>query len=98
MFKYLFALLIAPLLRPVLNAVLILLAIAFAVTIPARLWVLYVDPRPSDHLISMLNVATFALVSCVTVTWHVRRRHVVRRSYLARKRAGQQAGARRTRF
>ena len=62
MFKYLFALLIAPLLRPVLSAVLILLAVAFAVTIPARLWVMYVDPRPSDHLISVLNVATFVLL------------------------------------
>lgn len=75
MFKYLFALLIAPLLRPVLNAVLILLVVAFAVTIPARLWVIYVDPRPSDHLISVLNVATFALLLCVVLAWRVRWRH-----------------------
>lgn len=75
MFRYLVALLIAPLLRPVLNAVLILLAVAFAVTIPARLWVMYADPRPSDHLVSVLNVTTFALLLCVVVAWRVRRHH-----------------------
>ncbi len=88
MFKYLFALLIAPLLRPVLNAVLILLAVAFAVTIPARLWVMYVDPRPSGHLISVLNIATLAFIVCAVVAWHWRRRHARGQSHLRRRRAG----------
>ncbi len=88
MFKYLFALLIAPLMRPVLSAVLILLAVAFAITIPARLWVLYVDPRPSGHLISVLNIATFAFLVCAVVARRRRRHHVMRRSYLRRWRAG----------
>jgi hypothetical protein len=80
MFKYLFALLIAPLLRPVLNAVLVLLAVAFAVTVPARLWVMYVDPRPSYHVISVLNVATSALLLCVGLAWEIRaRRRCIRR-------------------
>ncbi|HET7583497.1 MAG TPA: hypothetical protein VFK13_01235 [Gemmatimonadaceae bacterium] len=62
MFKYLFAYLVAPLLRPIFNAVLTLLVVAFVITIPARLWALYVDPRPSEHIVAALNVATFALL------------------------------------
>lgn len=80
MFRYLVALLIAPLLRPVLNAVLILLAVAFAVTIPARLWVMYVDPRPTDHAIAFLNVSTFAFLVCAFVIRRVRRRQTVRQT------------------
>ena len=75
MFRYMFALLLAPLLRPVFNAVLLLLAVAFAVTVPARLWVMYVDPRPSYHLISVLNVATVALLLCVVLALKIRARH-----------------------
>lgn len=80
MLRYMFALLLAPLLRPVFNAVLLLLGVAFAVTIPARLWVIYVDPRPSYHLISVLNVATSALLLCVVLVRKIRaRRRSIRR-------------------
>lgn len=86
MFRYIFALLLAPLLRPVFNAVLLLLAVAFAVTVPARLWVMYVDPRPSYHMISALNVATFASLVVVVAAWRFGRRHSMRRSYSRRQR------------
>lgn len=83
MFKYLVAYLLAPLLRPVFYAVLILFVVAFVITIPAHLWVMYIDPRPSYHQISVLNVATFAFLVCAVVVWRIRRRSV-RRRYLPR--------------
>ncbi len=85
MFRYMLALLLAPLLRPVFNVVIILLVVAIAVTMPARLWVTYVDQRPSYHQISMLNVATFIFLVCAVVTWRVRRRHTMRRAYWRRR-------------
>lgn len=84
MFKYLLALLLTPLLRPAVNAVLLLLLVAVAVTVPARLWVMYVDPRPSYHLIAVLNAATFAFLICVVVLWRVHRGCSMRRTYVKR--------------
>lgn len=86
MFRYMFALLLAPLLRPVINAVLLLLVVAIAVTVPARLWMMYVEPRPSYHLISVLNVVTFAFLVGIVAMWRLHRRHSMRRSYLRRSR------------
>lgn len=84
MFRHLLALLLVPLLRPVFGAVLLVLLVAFAVTVPARLWVMYVDPNPSYKMIAVLNVSTFVLLLCVVVTWRVRRRLVMRRAYFRR--------------
>ena len=84
MFKYLFALLIAPLLRPVFNAMLLLVVVTFAVTVPARLWVMYIGPRPSYHMITVLNVATSISLFCVVVMWRLRRRQAGRRTSLTR--------------
>lgn len=81
MFRYLLALLLAPLLRPIFNAVLLVVAVAFAVTIPARLWIMYVEPQPSYRMISGLNIATSAFLICVAVLWRVRRRRLIRRTY-----------------
>ena len=86
MFRYVLALMLAPLLRPVFNAVLLLVVVAFAVTVPARLWVLYVDPRPSYHLIAVLNIATFTFLACVVAAWRLRRGTSMGRSYSRRSR------------
>ena len=45
---YLLAILLAPLLRRLIELSLKLSAIAFALTIPARLWVRFVESHPSE--------------------------------------------------
>lgn len=55
MLDYLLAALIAPLLRRLIVLSLRLWAVAFVVTIPARLWVRYLEPRPSDEKLVVLN-------------------------------------------
>ena len=57
-FRLVLANLIAGLLRPILWAALFMLAMWFAVSVPARLWVLYVDTHASGATISTLNWAT----------------------------------------
>ena len=46
MLEHLFVLLVAPIIRRLVTAVLALILAAYLVTIPARLWVVLVDPRP----------------------------------------------------
>lgn len=55
MFRYVIAYLIAGVLRPLVPAALAVLAIAFVITVPARLWILFVDPRASAQTIAVLN-------------------------------------------
>ena len=73
MLRYLLPYLVAPLLRRVLAVLLILTVLAVAVTIPARLWMQYVDPRPSGQTIIALNVATFVCLLGIVVARRVRR-------------------------
>ena len=54
MLRYVVADLIAGLLRPLVWVALAVLAIAFVITVPARLWMLFVDPRPSAETIVAL--------------------------------------------
>ena len=58
MLKYLFVLLVVPALRRLVVLAAMLMAAAFLVTIPARLWLLYVDPGLSDCSIIVLNSTT----------------------------------------
>ena len=58
MLRYVVADLIAGLLRPLVWAALAVLAIAFVITVPARLWVLLVDPRASADAMAALNWMT----------------------------------------
>ena len=55
MLRYVIADLIAGLLRPLVWAALAVLAIAFVITVPGRLWMLFVDPRASAQTIAALN-------------------------------------------
>jgi hypothetical protein len=75
-FRYLFAYTIAPLVRRVTAVVLVAGMLAFAVTVPARLWVLYVSPRPSETTVVTLNIATFALIvwMLLSIFFHRRRK------------------------
>jgi hypothetical protein len=62
MLDYLLAAWIAPLLRRLVVLSLRLWAIAFVVTIPARLWVRYLEPRPSDEKLVTLNAVGVGLL------------------------------------
>jgi hypothetical protein len=59
---YLLAVLIAPLVRRLIVFSFRLCAFAFAVTIPARLWVRYLDPKPSAETVVVLNAAGLGLL------------------------------------
>ena len=61
MFRYVVANLIAWLLRPIVRAVLVL-ATWFIVTIPTRLWVLYVDRHAGARTLEGLSWATAILL------------------------------------
>ena len=58
MLEHLFVLLVAPIIRRLVTAVLAVILAAYLVTIPARLWVLLVDPRPSECQIILLNATS----------------------------------------
>lgn len=84
MLRYIFANLVAGLLRPLVWAALAVLAIAFVITVPARLWMLLVDPRASAHTIVALNWTSGVLLAglwvlpvIAHVVVHIRR-HVKR--------------------
>lgn len=62
MLWYVITHLIAAALRPLLWAALAVLSIAFVITVPARLWLLYVDPGASARTIAMLHWATGVLL------------------------------------
>ena len=62
MLKHLFVLLAAPIIRRLVTAALAVILAAYLVTIPSRLWVLLVDPRPSECQIIGLNAASTGLV------------------------------------
>lgn len=65
MLKYVIANLIAGVLRPLVRVALAVLATAFVITVPARLWMLFVDPRASAHTIAALNWTTGVLLACL---------------------------------
>jgi hypothetical protein len=73
MLGYLLAVLVMPLLRRLVRWSLILMAAAFAVTVPARLWVRYLNPRPSERTLVACNVVGSALL-CAAFLHGVRRR------------------------
>lgn len=58
MLKHLLVLLIAPIIRRLVAISVAVILAAYVVTIPARLWVLYVDPRASECHIMILNATT----------------------------------------
>lgn len=62
MLQYVIAHLIAGVLRPLVWAALAVLAVAFVVTVPARLWLLYVDSEASARTITALHWAAGVLV------------------------------------
>lgn len=55
MLRYVVADLVAGILRPLVRAALAVLAIAFVITVPGRLWILFVDPHASADAISVSN-------------------------------------------
>ena len=69
---YLLAVLLAPLLRRLIGLCFKLSAIAFAVTIPARLWVRLVESHPSETTLVVLNAMT---VGVLLARRGFRRRH-----------------------
>ncbi len=66
MVQYIFANLIASLLRPLVWAALRVAAVVFVITVPARLWTLYVDPRPGALVVRAL---TWGVAAVVAVGW-----------------------------
>ena len=74
MLRYLFAILLAPLLRPVIRVVAVLAVGALAVSLPARLWVHFIDPRPDRALVIALNLTTAALIALLLLARALRRR------------------------
>ena len=58
MLEHLFVLLVAPIIRRLVTAALAVILAAYLVTIPARLWVLLVDPWPSECQIIALNATS----------------------------------------
>jgi hypothetical protein len=65
----------APLLRRLIGLFLRLSAIAFAITIPARLWVRFVESHPSETRLVVLNAVTVGVLALlVACRCHGRRR------------------------
>jgi hypothetical protein len=62
MLDYLLAVLIAPLLRRLLGLCLRAMSISLLVTIPARLWLRYMESSPSDETLMALNVVSLVLL------------------------------------
>ena len=63
MLEHLFVLLVAPIIRRLVTAALAVILAAYLVTIPARLWLLLVDPRASEcHIIALNAAATGVMV------------------------------------
>jgi hypothetical protein len=58
MLRYVVANVIAWLLRPIVRAAFLVLGAWFLVTIPARLWVLYVDRHAGTQMVERLTWAT----------------------------------------
>lgn len=73
MLKHLFVMLVAPVIRRLAALAITLILGAFLVTIPARFWVLYVDPRPSDCHIIVLNAMSSGLLVGFLVGHNLRR-------------------------
>lgn len=75
MLDYLLAVLLAPLLRRLIGLLLKLSAFAFAVTIPARLWVRLAESHPSERTLVVLNAMTAGMLSLLVACQCRRRRH-----------------------
>jgi hypothetical protein len=76
-FRLVVANLIARLLWPLVWAVLAVLAVWFVVTVPARLWLLYIDPRADQTTLMALNWTTgigFAAAWLLVKARRIRRR------------------------
>lgn len=63
MLRYVIADLVAGGLRPLVWAAFAVLATAFVITVPARLWMLLVDPRASSQTIAAMNWTTGVLLA-----------------------------------
>lgn len=85
MFRYVAASLIAWLLRPIVWGAFVAFAIWFVITVPARVWVLYVDRHASAGTIAMLERGTGALLAGAWALWRIRL-HVWRASCVRRRR------------
>lgn len=66
MLNHLLVLLLAPVLRRLIAWLLVLMAIGFLVSVPARLWVRYIDRTPSEPMVIALNAVGLCLL-CVFV-------------------------------
>jgi hypothetical protein len=64
---------IARLLWPLVWAALLVLAMWFVLTLPARLWVLYVDPHADARMTSLLIWATGIGLAATWLAFRVRR-------------------------
>jgi len=73
--KYLLVLLVVPVIRRLVALAATLMAAAYLVTIPARLWVLHVDPRPGECHIIVLNAMSSGLLVGVLLGRYLRRGH-----------------------
>ena len=69
--RYVAANLIAGVLRPIVWAAFVVFAIWFVVTVPARVWVLYVDPRASGGTIAVLEWGTGVLLGSGLLFWRL---------------------------
>lgn len=72
-FRLVVANLIARLLWPLVWAALFVGAIWFVVTVPARLWLLYVDPRADTTTLTVFNWATGVAVAAAWLLLKSRR-------------------------
>lgn len=72
---YLLAVLLAPLLRRLIGVSFKLSAIAFAVTMPARLWVGLVESHPSETTLVVLNAVTVGVLFVLLARRGFRRGH-----------------------
>jgi hypothetical protein len=64
MLNHLLVLLLVPVLRRLIAWLLVLMAAGFLVSVPARLWVRYVDRTPSEPMVIVLNAVSLCLL-CV---------------------------------
>jgi hypothetical protein len=71
-FRLVVANLLAGLIRPIVWAALFVLAMWFVVTVPARLWLLYVDAQASAATLSTLNWVTGVGLGAFWLAWKTR--------------------------
>jgi hypothetical protein len=73
MLEHLFVLLVAPIIRRLVTAALAVILAAYLVTIPARLWVLLVDPRPSECDVIVINATSSGVLAGLLAGVRLRR-------------------------